>query len=41
MLNPDYISILFMRAGKYLIAGALVLQFVGFMFIRKIIRIKI
>jgi len=42
VLNPDYISILFKEtAGKYLVASALVLQTIGFLFIRKIISIKI
>jgi tight adherence protein B len=42
VMNPEYISILFKETtGKYLVAGALVLQFMGFLLIRKIIRIKI
>lgn len=42
MVNPNYIGLLFNEtAGKYLIAMALVLQIIGFLLIRKIIRIKI
>ena len=42
VLNPGYIGILFKEpAGKYLVAGALILQIIGFMIIRKIIKIKI
>lgn len=42
LLNPDYISLLFKETmGRYLIATALILQFVGFIIIRKIVRIKI
>jgi tight adherence protein B len=42
LLNPDYISPLFKETtGKYLVAFALIMMFVGFLLIRKIIRIKI
>jgi tight adherence protein B len=42
MVNPNYIGLLFSEmAGKYLVALALGLQIIGFLFIRKIIRIKI
>jgi tight adherence protein B len=42
LVNPEYMGILFSeKAGKYLIAFALGLQIIGFVLIRKIIRIKI
>lgn len=42
LFNPDYISVLFKETmGRILIAAALILQFIGFMIIRKIVRIKI
>jgi tight adherence protein B len=42
VLNPGYISVLFKEtSGRYLVAGAVVLQLIGFLFIRKIIKIKI
>lgn len=42
LLNPEYMSLLFKETiGRYLIAAALILQFIGFLLIRKIIRIKI
>ncbi|MCK9418561.1 MAG: type II secretion system F family protein [Nitrospirae bacterium] len=42
MLNPDYISLLFRETvGHYLLAAAVILQAIGFLFIRKIVNIKI
>jgi len=42
VVNPGYISILFKEmSGRYLVAGAAVLQLIGFLLIRKIIKIKI
>jgi tight adherence protein B len=42
LFNPDYISVLFQETmGRILVAAALILQFIGFMIIRKIVRIKI
>jgi len=42
LMNPPYIKLLFEEtAGRYLVAAAVVLQVLGFLFIRKIIRIKI
>lgn len=41
-LNPDYLNILFKdRTGNYLLAGAVILQIIGILTIRKIINIRI
>jgi len=42
MLNPEYMSILFTDPiGKILVTAAIVMQLLGFLWIRKIIRIEI
>jgi len=42
LLNPDYIGLLFReKVGHYLVGSALVLQIIGFILIRKVIKIKI
>jgi tight adherence protein B len=42
VISPDYIEVLFKTTvGMYLIAGAIALQIIGFLIIRKIIDIKI
>jgi tight adherence protein B len=40
-LNPDYISLLFTETiGQFLLIGAVIMQIVGYLWIRKIVNIE-